>query len=92
MAKKKIRSEKTRLLARLRRIEGQVSAVVRVAEKDAYCVEMLTQIAAARAALLAAARIILTEHMNSCVVNSFKEGQSKAAIAELEKVLSQFVK
>lgn len=92
MAKKKIRLEKAQLLARLRRIEGQVSAVVRMADQDAYCVDLLTQIGAARAALLAAARIILTEHMNSCVVNSFKTGKSKAAIAELEKVLSQFVK
>jgi len=92
MARKKIRTDKDKLLQRLRRIEGQTSALVRMAQQDAYCIDLLTQIAAARAALLAAAQLILTDHMRSCVADSFKGGEAETAIAELETVLAQFVK
>ena len=92
MASKKIRQDKAVLVRRLRRIEGQVSAIVRMAQEDAYCIDLLTQMAAARAALLSAAQVILKDHMRSCVTDSFKKGKSQTAIAELETVLSQFVK
>ncbi|KPK75353.1 MAG: hypothetical protein AMJ79_11430 [Phycisphaerae bacterium SM23_30] len=92
MARKKIRSDKEKLIQRLRRIEGQTAALVRMAQQDAYCIDLLTQMAAARAALLAAAQVILTDHLRSCVVNSFQKGRSQTAIKELEAVLTQFVK
>jgi len=84
--------DKQKLLQRLRRIEGQLTAIVRMAENDAYCIDLLTQIAAARAALLSAGKVILKDHMRSCVVESFKGGNSQRAITEIETVLSQFVK
>ena len=92
MARTKLRDDKAGLLSRLRRIEGQTSAIVRMAEEDAYCIDLLTQISAVRAALSSAARVVLKDHMRSCVVDSFKGGQSAQAIAELETVLEQFVK
>ena len=81
------KENKDKLLRRLRRIEGQAGAIVRMAENDAYCIDLLTQIAAARAALLAAGKIILRNHLQSCVVESFKGGNSKRAIEEIETVL-----
>ena len=92
MARKKIRSDKEKLIQRLRRIEGQTAALVRMAQQDAYCIDLLTQMAAARAALLAAAQVILADHLRSCVAHSFQKGRSQAAIKELETVLTQFVK
>ncbi len=92
MASVKKREGKEKLVMRLRRIEGQAGALVRMVEEEAYCIEVLTQIAAARAALLAAGKIILSNHLQSCVVESFKGGDSKRAIDEIETVLSQFVK
>ncbi len=90
--RKKLRPEKDKLVARLKRINGQTEAIVRMAEQDAYCIDLLTQIAAARAALLSAGRIILKEHLETCVVESFKGGNSQKAIQEIETVLSRFVK
>jgi CsoR family transcriptional regulator, copper-sensing transcriptional repressor len=93
MARKKIRSGKLQLLQRLRRIEGQAAALVRMADEDAYCIDLLTQIAAARAALLAVGKIILHDHMQSCVTESITTPAHAAeAIGELETVLSRFVK
>jgi DNA-binding FrmR family transcriptional regulator len=92
MARKKIRSNKQQLLGRLRRIEGQTAAIVRMVQDDAYCIDVLTQIAAARAALLAAGKVVLKDHLRSCVVESFARGRSERAIGEIETVLGQFVK
>jgi len=84
--------EKEAVLKRFRRIRGQVDGIIRMAEDDAYCIDLLTQIAAARAALLAAGKVILKEHMRHCVTESFKKGRSDKAIEEIETVLSQFIK
>ena len=92
MVRKKLRNDKDGLVKRMRRVNGQVAGIVRMVQDDAYCIDVLTQIAAARAALLAAGRIILSDHMQSCVAESFKGGDSDRAIAELQTVLSQFVK
>jgi len=90
MPDKNVRDE--RVAARLRRIEGQVKALVRMVENQEYCIDILTQIAAARAALLAAGKIVLAEHMRSCVVRSFEQGQSAQAIREIEAVLEKFIR
>ena len=90
--RKKLRPDKEKLITRLNRIKGQAEAIVRMAEQDAYCIDLLTQIAAVRAALLSAGRVILKEHMQTCVVESFKGGDSQKAIKEIETVLSRFVK
>ena len=90
--RKKLRDNKVEVLARLRRVQGQAGALVRMVEEDAYCTDVLTQIAAVRAALLAAGKEILKEHMRSCVTASFAGGRSAEAIAEIETVLMQFVK
>ena len=94
MAQKKIRTETDRqdLLRRIRRVGGQVRAVERMIDDDAYCIDILTQIAAARAALLSVGRLVLQEHMRSCVAESFKAGNAEAAIAEIDTVLAQFIK
>jgi len=86
------RMDKDKLVQRLRRIEGQSSGLVRMAQNDAYCIDLLTQFAAVRAALLGAAKVILKDHMHSCVAASFRGGDSEQAIDELDTVLSQFVK
>jgi DNA-binding FrmR family transcriptional regulator len=84
--------EKEAVLKRFRRIRGQTEAILRMAEEDAYCIDLLTQIAAARAALLAAGKIILKDHMRYCVTESFKKGRSDKAIEEIETILTQFIK
>jgi DNA-binding FrmR family transcriptional regulator len=59
---------KDRLLARLRRIEGQIRGLQGMLEEDRYCVDILTQIAAANSALKTVAVALLGDHMRHCIV------------------------
>ena len=82
-----------KLLARLRRIEGQVSAVRRMVEEEQYCVDILLQISAGQGALGKAGQVLLGTHVETCVANAFESG-SKAerenSIAELMEVFARY--
>jgi DNA-binding FrmR family transcriptional regulator len=62
------------VLARLKRIEGQVSGLTRMIGEDRYCVDILTQIHAARAALHKVEEEVLRDHVAHCVVEAFASG------------------
>ena len=59
---------------RLSRIEGQVRGVKGMLERDAYCVEILTQVAAINAALNSFNKVLLANHIKSCVVENVRNG------------------
>ena len=63
-------ANKEPLLKRLRRIEGQVRGVERMVEEDRYCIEVLTQISAAQAALDKVALELLDDHAKHCVIEA----------------------
>ena len=63
------------LLRRLSRIEGQVRGVRGMVEKDAYCVDILTQVSAIQSALNAFSRELLSSHIHSCVVRDIQDGK-----------------
>jgi DNA-binding FrmR family transcriptional regulator len=63
-------ASKDQLLARLRRIEGQVRGIERMVVDDRYCIDVLTQISAAQAALDKVALGLLDEHARSCVLGA----------------------
>ena len=65
---------KTAITARLKRIEGQVGGFVRMVEDDRYCVDVLTQINAVRAALHKVEEQILRDHVSHCVAGAFSSG------------------
>lgn len=69
-------SEQTKadLIVRLNRIEGQVRGIRRLIEEDAYCDDVLHQIAAVQAALNGVGKKLLAAHMRSCVVERIREG------------------
>ena len=69
-------ASKDQLLARLRRIEGQIRGIERMVDEDRYCIEVLTQISAAQAALEKVALGLLDGHARSCVLPL--EGQAQA--------------
>jgi CsoR family transcriptional regulator, copper-sensing transcriptional repressor len=69
-------ASKEQLLARLRRIEGQVRGIERMVEDDRYCIDVLTQISAAQAALEKVALGLLDGHARSCVLPA--DGQLQA--------------
>ena len=66
--------EYKRLCNRLSRIEGQIRGIRRMLDESAYCPDILTQAAAANAALNAFSRELLSQHIRSCVVNDLQEG------------------
>lgn len=59
--------DKAKVIARLRRIEGQVHAITQMVEDDKYCIDVLTQISASNSALKSVALILLDDHLNHCV-------------------------
>ena len=73
--KTKERSEKEYkdLIHRLNRIEGQIRGIKGMVEKNAYCTDILVQVAAANAALNSFNKVLLANHIKTCVTNDIKE-------------------
>ncbi len=84
-------AEKTALIHRLNRIEGQIRGIRGMIERDAYCPDVLTQAAAASAALNSFAKAMLAEHIQTCVVQDIREGKDEAA-EELIATVQKFMK
>lgn len=80
------------LKKRLKRIEGQVRGVYRMIEEDRYCIDILNQIVAARAALSKVGMALIKSHMRSCVTCAIREDRNEQAIDELMDVLTKFAK
>jgi len=83
---------KASALKRLNRIEGQVRGLARMVETDRYCIDIVTQISAVRAALRAAEEEILSDHVANCVEHAISSGnraEQRRKIAELMDVLSR---
>lgn len=80
------------VLRRLRRIEGQVRGLGRMVEEDRYCIDILTQIAAVRAALAQVGVQVLDAHARGCLTTAVQSGQSEAAIDEFLDALERFMK
>jgi DNA-binding FrmR family transcriptional regulator len=79
-------------LRRLRRIEGQVRGLARMVETDRYCIDIVTQISAVRAALRKAEEEILEDHVGNCVEHAITSGnkrEQRRKISELIEVLSR---
>lgn len=68
------RPNKPRLLNRLNRIEGQVRGIVRMVEEDRYCIDVLTQLQAARAALAKVETEMLRDHLGHCIEGAILSG------------------
>lgn len=80
------------IVKRLRRIEGQVSGIRRMQEGGRYCVDLLDQIAAARAGLDATALLILQDHVNGCVREAIDGGKGEEKAAELLEAVGRFTR
>jgi CsoR family transcriptional regulator, copper-sensing transcriptional repressor len=83
---------KASCLKRLNRIEGQVRGLSRMIEDDRYCIDIVTQISAVRAALRRAEEEILRDHVSHCVEHAIASGDKadqRRKIAELMAVVSR---
>ena len=90
---KKVRDEKEikDLMNRLNRIEGQIRGIKRMLEEDAYCIDIINQVSAANCALNSFTKVILANHIKSCVAEDVKEG-SEEKLDELVKTLQKLMK
>lgn len=83
--------EHRKLVNRLSRIEGQIRGIKRMVEEDAYCIDILIQVAAANAALNSFNRELLSEHIKTCVTNDIKEGKEET-VDELVATIQRLMK
>lgn len=90
---KKVRSEQElkKLTNRLSRVEGQIRGIRAMLEEDAYCIDILTQVSAASAALNSFSRELLSEHIKTCVTNDIKNGKTDKT-DELIEALDKIIK
>jgi DNA-binding FrmR family transcriptional regulator len=86
------RDAKTSCLKRLNRIEGQVRGLARMLAEERYCIDIVTQISAVRAALRRVEEEVLRDHVAHCVehaIASGNRGEQRRKVAELMEVLSR---
>ncbi|MDQ7095526.1 metal-sensitive transcriptional regulator [Desulfosporosinus sp. PR] len=80
------------LTRRLKKIEGQVKGIQRMVENDKYCVDVLIQVAAVRAALNKVGTMVFERHSRGCMRKAIESNNQEAAIEELIGVLTKFIK
>ena len=90
---KKHREEKEYrdLINRLKRIEGQIRGIRNMVEEDAYCIDIVRQVAAANAALNSFNKVLLADHIRTCVADNIREGNDEV-IDELVMTLQKLMK
>jgi DNA-binding FrmR family transcriptional regulator len=81
-----------KLIDRLARIQGQVGGIARMIEEDRYCIDILTQVQAIKAALRKVEDELLKSHSNHCVAAAIKSGNVKDARAKFEELVDLFSK
>jgi CsoR family transcriptional regulator, copper-sensing transcriptional repressor len=69
--------DKSDVLARLKRIEGQVRGVHRMVEENRYCIDVLTQISAVHESLRKVSELLLRDHLDHCVTNAIDSGEKR---------------
>jgi DNA-binding FrmR family transcriptional regulator len=81
---------KAKALGRLRRIEGQVQGIQRMVEEDKYCVDVLLQLAAVQGAVEQVQKLVLGQHIESCVTDAIRSGNARERQRKLGELLDVF--
>lgn len=95
MASPGYHDDKGAILARLRRVEGQIRGLQRMVDDEAYCIDVLTQVSAATRALQSVAVQLMDEHLRHCVagaVQSDDPDEADRIIAEASRAIERLVK
>ncbi len=83
---------RTQARKRVRRIAGQVAGIERMIEEDRYCVDVLMQVAAARAALDGLGKLLLQQHVETCVADAIGSGRPKERREKVDELMTVFSK
>ena len=86
------RDTKDKVEARLRRVAGQVAGIQRMVEDDRYCVDMIVQITAVRAALAKVSKMMLASHIKTCVSGAFESDDEADRAAKIDELVRVFEK
>ena len=86
------KSNKKLVQDRLRRIEGQVRGLQKMVDEDRYCIDVLTQVSAVKAALDAVALVLLKDHTENCVVEAIEAGDGSEKVRELNDAVERLVR
>lgn len=89
--KERSKKEYKDMINRLNRIEGQIRGIRGMVEKDAYCTDILIQVAAVNAALNSFNKVLLSNHIKTCVTRDIKEGKEET-VDELLVTLQKLMK
>jgi CsoR family transcriptional regulator, copper-sensing transcriptional repressor len=84
--------DKQKIATRLRRIEGQVRGLQKMIEDDRYCIDVLTQVNATRAALESVALLLLADHTEHCVTEAIRSGRGTEKVRELNGAVQRLVR
>jgi DNA-binding FrmR family transcriptional regulator len=85
-------SQKAQVQSRLKRIEGQVRGVQKMVDEERYCIDVLTQVGAVKAALDGVALLLLQEHTEHCVVEAIQAGDGSQKVRELNDAVERLIK
>ena len=83
---------KQQVETRLRKIAGQVAGIQRMVEGDRYCVDILLQVSAVRAALAKVNKLVLESHIQTCVTDAFRSENREARDEKIEELVRLFDK
>jgi len=84
---------KSKALGRLRRIEGQIQGIQRMVDEEQYCVDILLQLSAVQGAVAQVQKLVLGQHIESCVSDAIRSGTTRERqkkVGELLDVFSRF--
>jgi DNA-binding FrmR family transcriptional regulator len=85
-------NNKKAIQSRLRRIEGQVRGIEKMVDEERYCIDVLTQVNAVRAALESVALQLLADHTEHCVTEAIQAGGGGAKVRELNEAIQRLVR
>ncbi|OWZ83619.1 metal-sensitive transcriptional regulator [Natranaerobius trueperi] len=84
--------EKTALINRLRRIEGQIKGLQKMVEEEKYCSDILMQVSAVRSAVNNVGKIVLEQHLRKCLELPQNEEDREKSIKELTELIAKYSK
>ena len=80
------------VVARLKRIEGQIRGISSMVQKDVPCEDILVQISAAKSALHKTGQLILEGHLHHCVLDGIEHGDAEATLKKFARAIEQFAR
>jgi DNA-binding FrmR family transcriptional regulator len=86
------KSHKAQVQGRLKRIEGQIRGLEKMVDEERYCIDVLTQVGAAKAALDAVALLLLQDHTEHCVVEAIRGADGSQKVRELNETVERLIR